>query len=332
MAAIPLSQFELHSRLICCCEAADSFFSALSPIRVLIFHCIVYPFRQKLSLFKATTTIGVIWLLAIVIMCPSVALLTVDHMKDHYMVYNENYNHTYPLYTCYEAWPDGEMRKVYTTVLFAHIYVTPLMLILIMYGKIGLKLWSSTMPLPSENAGTNQDRRAPISKKKSRAIKMLIIVALLFMLSWLPLWTLMLLVDYASLDDDSLNLLTGYLFPFAHWLAFSNSTVNPIIYGYFNENFRRGFQAAFSFRLCSLKLDHKDTYSTRMSGHKHFGMRNKVSSEVESSNSGVSRNTKNNSFFFSGNSQQRHQGLGLEDIGRISTNSEVMRAWENQRN
>lgn len=42
---------------------------------------------------------------------------------------------------------------------------------------------------------------------------------------------------------DKLELLTSYFFPFAHWLAFSNSSVNPIIYGYYNENFKRGFQA-----------------------------------------------------------------------------------------
>ncbi|KAG8011692.1 Neuropeptide FF receptor 2, partial [Nibea albiflora] len=72
---------------------------------------------------------------------------------------------------------------------------------------------------------------------------MLILVALLFMLSWLPLWTLMMMTDYAGLDRDQLDLLTSYIFPFAHWLAFSNSSVNPIIYGYYNENFKRGFQA-----------------------------------------------------------------------------------------
>ncbi|GLD46418.1 neuropeptide FF receptor 1-like protein [Lates japonicus] len=77
---------------------------------------------------------------------------------------------------------------------------------------------------------------------------MLILVALLFMLSWLPLWTLMMMTDYAGLDRDQLDLLTSYIFPFAHWLAFSNSSVNPIIYGYYNENFKRGFQAVCKSR------------------------------------------------------------------------------------
>lgn len=72
---------------------------------------------------------------------------------------------------------------------------------------------------------------------------MLIMVAVLFMVSWLPLWSLMLLTDYGELDSQQIDFLSSYLFPAAHWLAFLNSAINPIIYGLFNENFRRGFQA-----------------------------------------------------------------------------------------
>lgn len=35
--------------------------------------------------------------------------------------------------------------------------------------------------------------------------------------------------------------------PFTHWLA-SNSSVNPFIYGYYNKNFKQGFQATLKHR------------------------------------------------------------------------------------
>ncbi len=94
-----------------------------------------------------------------------------------------------------------------------------------------------------QSHGAQQEGRPLISQKKIKVIKMLSVVALLFTLSWLPLWTLMLLTDYGGLNEDELDLLSGYVFPFAHWLAFSNSSVNPIIYGYYNEKLQEGISS-----------------------------------------------------------------------------------------
>uniref|UniRef100_A0A3B5M6D0 Neuropeptide FF receptor 1 n=1 Tax=Xiphophorus couchianus TaxID=32473 RepID=A0A3B5M6D0_9TELE len=196
----------------------------LVAIAIERFRCIVYPLQPKLTLLVAKVAIVSIWVLAVAIMCPAAIALTVEKVPFHYMVYNDDFNHTLPLYTCYENFANPHLRKVYTAVLFAHIYLVPLTVITLMYVSIGVKLCSSAV-------------------KKIKVIKMLIMVALLFMLSWLPLWTLMMMADYGGLDRDQLDLLTSYSFPFAHWLAFSNSSVNPIVYGYYNKNFKRGFQA-----------------------------------------------------------------------------------------
>ncbi|KAM6984863.1 neuropeptide FF receptor 1 like 3 [Aplochiton taeniatus] len=209
------------------------------------FRCIVFPVKPKITLFAAKVTLALVWALALVIILPSAVMLTVTQEPGHFMATSDN--RTVPLYSCYETWPDPEMRKVYTVVLFTMIYLVPLVLIMIMYGCIGAKLYSTVVLLSGmEGPGAVPIAKPHISQRKFKVIKMLIMVALLFMLSWLPLWTLMLITDYARPEGDQLDLLTGYIFPFSHWLAFSNSSVNPIIYGYFNENFKRGFQAACS--------------------------------------------------------------------------------------
>ncbi|XP_027024538.1 neuropeptide FF receptor 1 like 2 [Tachysurus fulvidraco] len=239
-------------------SVAASVFTLVA-IAVDRFRCIVYPFQPKLTLLVAKVTIAMIWVLALVIMCPSAVMLTVEHVKDHFMVHN-NYNQTYPLLSCFENWGDPHMRKVYTTILFAHIYLIPLTIITLMYGRIGIKLYTTSVISVNEQpeSGGGQNAARPlISHKKIKVIKMLIMVALLFTLSWLPLWILMLLTDYGGLEQEELELLSGYVFPFAHWLAFSNSSVNPIIYGYYNENFKRGFQAVcrtHSFCCCCFIL------------------------------------------------------------------------------
>uniref|UniRef100_A0A3P8XP11 Neuropeptide FF receptor 1 n=1 Tax=Esox lucius TaxID=8010 RepID=A0A3P8XP11_ESOLU len=238
-------------------SVAASVFTLVA-IAVDRFRCIVYPFQPKLTLTVAKVTIAMIWVLAVVIMCPSAAALSVQ-VADNFMVYNQDYNITYPLYSCYERFTNPKMRKVYTTVLFAHIYLVPLALITIMYGRIGVKLYSSVVSTSRRQGATpssparHEGVRPMVSQKKIKVIKMLIVVALLFMLSWLPLWTVMLLTDYEGLKEDRMELITGYIFPFAHWLAFSNSSVNPIIYGYFNENFKKGFQAVCRTNSCCLR-------------------------------------------------------------------------------
>ncbi|KAM7392543.1 hypothetical protein PAMA_007587 [Pampus argenteus] len=248
----------------------------LVAIAVDRFRCIVYPFKQKFTIATSKLIIIIIWVLAVSIMCPSGLMLQVT--KEHRVrIVRDRDNDTRPFYWCRENWPNQEMRKIYTTVLFANIYLAPLSLIVIMYARIGFTLFKTVVPplrgsgivsgVGSSNNKPNMEGRHTISRKKKRVIMMLLVVALLFVLSWLPLWTLMMLSDYASLTEHQYRVINIYVYPLAHWLAFFNSSVNPIIYGFFNENFRRGFQAAFKFQLCSAEIKRQKTYSHRIRGN-----------------------------------------------------------------
>ncbi|KAK7122211.1 hypothetical protein R3I94_019359 [Phoxinus phoxinus] len=220
----------------------------LVAIAVERFRCIVYPFQRKLTQRQAIISIAFIWALAVAIMCPSAVTLTVSQDVLHFMVDRDNI--TYPLFTCWEAWPERSMRKIYTTVLFSHIYLAPVTLIAIMYTRIAVKLVKSPASIRDARA---EDESRRVFRRKLRVVNMLLMVALLFTVSWLPLWILMMLTDYGNLSPAQLDLVAVYIFPFAHWLAFFNSSVNPVVYGYFNENFRRGFQAAFRLGVCVVK-------------------------------------------------------------------------------
>lgn len=222
-------------------------------------------------------------------------------------------NKTSPFYWCRENWPNQEMRKIYTTVLFANIYLAPLSLIVIMYARIGITLFKTTVPMGGK---PGHDNRHTVSKKKQRVIKMLLIVALLFILSWLPLWTLMMLSDYASLTEQQYRIINIYIYPFAHWLAFFNSSVNPIIYGFFNENFRRGFQAVFKFSLCTADGQRRKTYSHRLQGNSVLPANNAHTSLEPISLNSLDRNTTSRRL-----NHVTEQDLIMEDLEKASCSS-----------
>lgn len=283
----------------------------------------MYPLQPKLTLFVAKLAIVSIWVLAVAFMCPAAVALTVEKIPFHYMVYNNNFNHTLPLYTCYENFDNPRMRKVYTVVLFAHIYLLPLTVITLMYVSIGIKLCSSVLANnelhlanATVQAGSRRHGHPRVSRKKIKVIKMLIVVALLFMLSWLPLWTLMMITDYADLDGNELDLLTSYIFPFAHWLAFSNSSVNPIIYGYYNQNFKRGFEAIWKARPFSC-LTRSQLWS-RITGWRR--KRRSVQAPCEGT---VSREGVNHNHFVLGLRNRVHNDNKLNDSAEVNRSARV---------
>ena len=77
-----------------------------------------------------------------------------------------------------------------------------------------------------------------------QVIKMLAVVVALFGVCWLPLHVFVLLMDFkpdlfpVSKESDVTILISAYYT--VHWLAMSNSFVNPIIYSFLNETFRVG--------------------------------------------------------------------------------------------
>ncbi len=259
-------------------------------------------------------------------MCPSGVMLQVTKEQSVRIVLGSN-NDSRPFYWCRENWPNQEMRKIYTTVLFANIYLAPLSLIVIMYARIGFTLSKTSVPVMRgsgigsvEGLGNNKssmEGRHTISKKKTRVIMMLLVVALLFILSWLPLWTLMMLSDYASLTEHQYRVINIYVYPFAHWLAFFNSSVNPIIYGFFNENFRRGFQAAFKFQLCSSYIERQRTISQRIRGNAVLPVQ---PAALSKSGSGVRSGLVGNGKCSceEGGSDIKEQDLVMEDLEKAS--------------
>ncbi|XP_013789283.1 allatostatin-A receptor-like, partial [Limulus polyphemus] len=122
----------------------------------------------------------------------------------------------------------------------SHPFFLPVAIMATAYSLIIWKLWISELPGERNLVNITVQHR---SKKK--VVKLVAVVLIVFVCCWTPFQVIIL---YSQFGHSSS--LTGELptwFPvvtyFATYFAFSNSALNPIIYGGFCNNFRQGLCA-----------------------------------------------------------------------------------------
>ncbi|KAI8505163.1 PREDICTED: neuropeptide FF receptor 2-like [Branchiostoma belcheri] len=190
---------------------------------------VITPTEGKLTNMRTFVIIVVIWLSGMAMIFPLAFVMHYDPEK-HF---------------CKEDWAGDGLRN-YTLSIFVLCYVAPLTAITVMYIRVAVRLYQSTMRSSVQGATRSGigPKRAKLGNKV-RVFKMLVVVVVLFTLLHLPLHTVQMLADYGNLEREDLRRLYFYAFPAAHWLTFFNSCVNPIVYGCMNRNFRSGFAATF---------------------------------------------------------------------------------------
>lgn len=144
-------------------------------------------------------------------------------------------------------------------------YLLPLIVISICYCLIWRRVSRRQLPGETQDHGVEQ----MIHRSKVKVIKMLLVVVILFALSWLPLYVLFTILKFRETTEDEYSVI-GAVLPVAQWLGASNSCINPILYAFFNKKFRAGFKAILTSRSCcgTLRYDlgHKNQstiYSSR---------------------------------------------------------------------
>ncbi|GFO38353.1 FMRFamide receptor 1 [Plakobranchus ocellatus] len=149
---------------------------------------------------------------------------------------------------CGEFWSSQPSRKTFTIMHTFFIYIIPLVILSVTYTIVSRVLWKRTAP---GNAHEGRDLQHLNAKRKK--IKMLVLVVIMFGVSWLPLHTFFLVLDFKPeliQQDPHLSKVVYYI---ACLLAMSNSCANPIIYGFTNDSFRADLAALctiwFPFRM-----------------------------------------------------------------------------------
>ena len=124
-----------------------------------------------------------------------------------------------------------EVNKLFYATFFVFGYLLPLSLICVLYGFMLKRLLYGVVP------GGNQ--RAESIRSKKRVTKMVVIVVVIFALCWLPIQIIFMVQNFGNFATDIVSIAMQMT---ANCLAYMNSCVNPILYAFLSENFRRSFR------------------------------------------------------------------------------------------
>ncbi|XP_055943066.1 neuropeptide SIFamide receptor-like isoform X1 [Argiope bruennichi] len=226
--------------------------NTLVAISIDRFVAICYPLKCQMTTSLARKIIAVIWIFSMLITLPWALYFELESVNSD-------------IHYCVERWPHEESEKAY--FLGANLglcYLLPLCIISLCYVGIWIKVWRRS--IPGETKGTNAD--VVMQRSKLKVVKMMIIVVVLFVLSWLPLYIIFTMVKLGITveENSTAEQVLVVMVPIAQWLGASNSCINPVLYTFCNKKFRKGFLAIIKSRSCcgTLRYEtaHKGTKST----------------------------------------------------------------------
>jgi 7 transmembrane receptor (rhodopsin family) len=132
---------------------------------------------------------------------------------------------------CIFGQKDGYSHHSFQIAFFATSYVIPLLLICGLYLCMLMRLWRGVAPGGRVSA---ESRRG-----KKRVTRMVIIVVVIFAVCWCPIQLVLVLKSLDLFEITPLNVMIQIT---SHVLAYMNSCVNPILYAFLSDNFRKAFR------------------------------------------------------------------------------------------
>ncbi|XP_010149295.1 PREDICTED: pyroglutamylated RFamide peptide receptor, partial [Eurypyga helias] len=229
---------------------------------------IVHPLKMKWQYTnkRAFTMLGVVWLLALTVGSPMWYVQRLEVKYD--FLYEKVY------VCCLEEWASPIYQKIYTTFILVILFLLPLMLMLFLYTKIGYELWIKKRVGDASVLQTiHGSEMSKISRKKKRAIVMMVTVVFLFAVCWAPFHVIHMMIEYSNFEKDYDDVTVKMIFAIVQIIGFFNSICNPIVYAFMNENFKKNFLSAICF--CVVK---DNASPTRQRGNSGITMRRQKAS------------------------------------------------------
>jgi neuropeptide F receptor len=198
------------------------------------FQVIVYPRRDNLQFMGAFAILTGIWIFSVILASPMYIFRSLIYYNVNMTSFGIN-EITY----CIEDWPIEHGRAYYSTLSLCVQYLLPILIVSLAYLRIYLKL-RNRLPVSGTSVGRPQGRERERGRRMQRTNYLLISIAVIFGVSWLPLNLFNLLADvYFPKQSTSHTMMICYAI--CHMMGMSSACSNPLLYGWLNDNFRKEF-------------------------------------------------------------------------------------------
>ncbi|KAK3091513.1 hypothetical protein FSP39_020382 [Pinctada imbricata] len=147
-------------------------------------------------------------------------------------------------------------NKIFYTCFFVFGFVLPLAIICPLYGMILRKLIYSVGPGDYKNS--------KVIQSKLKVSRMICIVVIVFAICWLPIDLILLIQSFTSFEPTKAT--TAILIT-ANCMAYINSCINPILYGFLSKNFRKSYRnllCCFARRSSKVRFEMRNFRSLTM--------------------------------------------------------------------
>ncbi|XP_034486071.1 neuropeptide F receptor isoform X2 [Drosophila innubila] len=233
----PYGSCAILCKTIAMLQALSIFVSTISITAIAFdrYQVIVYPTRDCLQFVGAVTILAGIWILALVLASPLLIYKELINRDIPPLLQKLGVPHT--ISYCIEDWPLNEGRFYYSIFSLCVQYLVPILIVSVAYFGIYNKLKSRITVVAVQSSS---QRKVERGRRMKRTNRLLISIAVIFGVSWLPLNFFNLYADMQHPSAVTQRMLVAYAI--CHMIGMSSACSNPLLYGWLNDNFRKEFQ------------------------------------------------------------------------------------------
>ncbi|KAH8420916.1 hypothetical protein KR222_009464 [Zaprionus bogoriensis] len=193
------------------------------------FLAVVHPITSRMLRTEHLTKIAIFTLWAVVLTISMPVTFAHDVVIDR----DEVRNVTWVM--CRFSENDLLDLPTFQMIFFITSYLFPLIIISGLYVMMIMRLWH-------QGSGVRMSKESQRGRK--RVTRLVVVVVIAFASLWLPVQLILLLkaLDVYSTDD----LFSVSLQIVAHVMAYTSSCINPLLYAFLSENFRKAFYKAIN--------------------------------------------------------------------------------------
>lgn len=177
------------------------------------YYAVMYPYRNKgkLTFNKLKIIIPMAWISAAILNIPLFLTIYFDKKADF----------------CMEYWPKPDwLPKAYSSTWFFVAGVIPITIMTALYSRVVYSLWFKR--------GGRENTQQGVMRVRKRVTKMVLTVSVIYGMCWMPNLTIYALNYFSpSQNYGDVTYITSIV------LVTCNSTVNPFIYVFVSQKFRR---------------------------------------------------------------------------------------------